>query len=103
MDESTDSNDLGWEFEPSKHEISYEWADDKLRESGDDESPFFEDRFEIGAGKHKANADDGERGGGAADVADSVGDETRQFNASEKNYHAEEDGDNIGVGDDTFD
>ena len=102
MDESTDSDNFGREFEPSEHKESNNWANDKLDEGDDDETPFTENMLKVGTGKHETDTNNWEWGGGAADVADGVGYETREFDPGKEDDHAEEHSDDVRICNDAF-
>ena len=54
----------------------------------------------FGIAEHVANADDRERSGGVTGKLDGVFNETRHSEASEKNNHAKDNGNDVGVSED---
>ena len=100
MNQSTNHDDFGRKLQSGKEPPGDERAERELNECCNHKAPFFQDDFEIGLGKHKADTDNGERGGGATDIADGVGDEAGELEVGEKEGHAEQDGDDVRVEDD---
>ena len=57
MDESADANDLHGKMQKFEREKSGKRPNNELKKSRDNEFPFLDETFEVGARKHKTNAD----------------------------------------------
>ena len=101
LNQSANHDDFGRKLHGGEEPPGDERAERELNECRNHEAPLLQNDFEIGLGKHKTDTDNGKWRSGTTDIPDGISDETGQFEISEKECHAEQDGDDVRVEDDT--